>query len=64
MFDIIVVDYSLPKKNGADVAKEILALNPEQKVLIATAYSRQQINKDLDFEQKKLRIIQSSRIDS
>jgi hypothetical protein len=35
-----------------------MLLNQVQKVLIVTAYSRLQIDKDLNFEQKNLRIIQ------
>ena len=36
-FDAVVLDYKMPKLNGIQVAKEIIRLNPEQRVLLATA---------------------------
>ena len=36
-FDAVVLDYKMPKLNGIQVAKEIIRLNAEQRVLIATA---------------------------
>jgi two-component system cell cycle response regulator CpdR len=58
IFDIVVLDYRIPKKNGGEVAKEILAMNPYQKILIATAYSRKVVNQSgLKFEEKNLRLV-------
>ena len=37
-FDAVVLDYSMPKMNGLDAAKEILAINPSQKIIFASAY--------------------------
>jgi len=37
-FDIVILDYQLPKKNGMDVAKIILDKNPKQRILFASAY--------------------------
>ena len=37
-FDIVVLDYQLPGKNGMDVAKEILQNCPDQRILFASAY--------------------------
>ncbi|MEM3063874.1 MAG: response regulator [Candidatus Nitrosotenuis sp.] len=37
-FDAVVLDYSMPKMNGLDAAKEILALNPSQRIIFASAY--------------------------
>ena len=37
-FDIIILDYQLPKKNGIQVAKEILKSNPKQRIIFASAY--------------------------
>jgi DNA-binding response OmpR family regulator len=56
-FDLVLLDYMIPKKNGGEVAKEILAINPNQKILIATAYLAEVLNRNgLKFE-KNLRII-------
>ncbi|MGH9909659.1 MAG: response regulator [Nitrososphaerales archaeon] len=37
-FDAVVVDYRMPKKDGMEVAMEILALNPHQRLIFASAY--------------------------
>jgi len=38
-FDMVVLDYRMPIKNGVEAAKEILVLCPDQKLLMVTAYS-------------------------
>lgn len=37
-FDIVLLDYKMPNENGLEVAREILALNPEQRVIFVSAY--------------------------
>jgi CheY-like chemotaxis protein len=37
-YDVIILDYSMPKKTGFDVAKEIFSTNPNQKILIITSF--------------------------
>ena len=37
-FDVVILDYKMPKKNGLDVAKEILSLNPSQRIIFASGY--------------------------
>ena len=37
-FDVVVLDYQMPKKNGLDTAKEILSLNQKQRIIFASAY--------------------------
>jgi len=37
-FDVVILDYKMPKKNGLDAAKEILSLNPSQRIIFASAY--------------------------
>ena len=38
-FDLVLLDYRMPKKNGSEVANEILTLCPTQKLMMVTAYS-------------------------
>lgn len=37
-FDAVILDYQMPGKNGIDVAKEILAINPHQRIIFASGY--------------------------
>lgn len=37
-FDAVVLDYRMPKKDGMEVAKEILELCPNQRIIFASAY--------------------------
>jgi CheY-like chemotaxis protein len=39
-FDVIILDYKMPKMNGLEVAKEIFAVNPHQRIIFASAYLR------------------------
>lgn len=38
-FDVVVLDQSMPKKSGTDVATEILSVRPNQKIIFASAYA-------------------------
>jgi CheY-like chemotaxis protein len=37
-YDIVIIDYRIPKIDGAQVAMEILSFNPRQRIVFATAY--------------------------
>jgi DNA-binding response OmpR family regulator len=37
-FDVVVLDYRMPKKDGMEVAEEILALNAQQRIIFASAF--------------------------
>jgi CheY-like chemotaxis protein len=36
-FDAVILDYKMPKINGMEVAKEILAVNSHQRIIFASA---------------------------
>ena len=40
-FDVVVLDYRMPKKDGLEVAKEILALNASQRIIFASAFVKE-----------------------
>ena len=37
-FDAVVLDYKMPGKDGMETAKDILDLNPDQRIIFASAY--------------------------
>ena len=40
-FDLVILDYRMPKKDGLQVAQQILAMAPKQRIIIASAYSHE-----------------------
>ena len=40
-FNLVILDYRMPEKNGIEVAKEIMAICPDQELLMVTAYKGQ-----------------------
>ena len=38
-FDVIILDFMMPEVNGAELAKEIIKIQPNQRIVFATAYS-------------------------
>ncbi len=37
-FDVVLLDYRMPKKDGMEVAREILTLVPKQRIIFVSAY--------------------------
>lgn len=40
-FDVVILDYRMPEMNGFEAAKVILKLVPDQRIIFASAYSRE-----------------------
>jgi CheY-like chemotaxis protein len=62
-FDAVVLDYRMPRKDGMEVAKEILELNPDQRVIFASAYvkdtlvdSVKQLRRAVELMQKPFKL--------
>jgi CheY-like chemotaxis protein len=58
-FDAVILDYRMPKINGMQVAKEILAVNSHQRIIFASAYVKEtlmdaihQLNRIVELVQK------------
>lgn len=52
-FDLVMLDHRMPKKNGAEVAIELLTLCPTQRLLMVTVYAGH-----LDLQVEKLKKMQ------
>ena len=50
-YDVVILDYSMPGMNGMEVAKEILNVNPHQRIIFASAY----VKETLEHSVKELR---------
>ncbi len=43
-FDTVILDYKLPDRNGFEIAREILAINPHQRIIFISAYVRETLS--------------------
>ena len=43
-FDAVILDYMMPRKDGMQVAEEILAMSPKQRIIFASVYVEQTLN--------------------
>jgi CheY-like chemotaxis protein len=57
-FDAVVLDYRMPKKDGMEVAKEILAIEPKQRILFASAYVLETLVDSVKTLQQVVELIQ------
>jgi two-component system, chemotaxis family, chemotaxis protein CheY len=46
-YDAIVLDYRMPKKDGLQVAREILESNPSQRIIFASAYVKETLKESV-----------------
>ncbi len=60
-FDVVVLDHRMPRKTGMEAAKEILAINPRQRIVFVSAYlgetvvdAAKDLNRQLQVMQKPL----------
>ena len=57
-FDIVVLDYKMPKKDGMEVAKEILDMNPDQRIIFVSAYVRETLEDSVKQLKRVVELIQ------
>lgn len=58
-FDVLILDYKMADMDGLEIAKEVLAVNPHQRIIFASAYVKQtlldsvkQLNQPVELLQK------------
>jgi CheY-like chemotaxis protein len=57
-FDIVILDYRIPQINGLEVAKEILSINPHQRIIFASAYIKNDLEKSIKCLKHVVELIQ------
>jgi DNA-binding response OmpR family regulator len=57
-FDAVILDYRMPKKDGMEVAKEIFAIEPKQRILFASAYVLETLVDSVKVLQQVVELIQ------
>jgi CheY-like chemotaxis protein len=57
-FDVVVLDYKMPGKNGMEGAKEILAINPDQRIIFASAYVKETLENSVKELRRVVELLQ------
>jgi len=58
-FDVVILDIRMPKKDGLEAGKEIIDLNPSQRIIFCSAYVKEDfVDLIKDFGAKVLGVLQ------
>ena len=57
-FDLVLLDHDMPRKTGADTAREILEYRPSQRLIFLSAYGQGIMQKLQDLKDETIQIIQ------
>ena len=57
-FDVVILDQSMPIKTGREVAEVILKINPNQRIVFASAYNVAKENESLEDLEEKFEFLQ------
>ncbi len=57
-FDVVVLDYQLPEKNGMEIGAEILARCPKQRILFASAYVEDTLRESIKTLKQVVELLQ------
>jgi CheY-like chemotaxis protein len=57
-FDVVVLDYKMPKKDGMEVAKSILKVTPRQRIIFASAFVKDTLMESVKKLDRVVELIQ------
>ncbi|MEW5839548.1 response regulator [Nitrososphaera sp.] len=57
-FDVVVLDYRMPKMDGLEAARQILAMNPQQRIIFASAFVRETLRDSVKQLDQVVELIQ------
>ncbi len=57
-FDVVILDYKMPKKDGMQVAKDILDMNPNQRIIFASAYVKETLEDSVKQLKRVVELLQ------
>ena len=57
LFDVVILDYMMPGKNGLQSAQVILSINPHQRIIFASAYLEGTISESIKQLGKVIEVI-------
>jgi CheY-like chemotaxis protein len=57
-FDTVVLDYKIPSIDGFEVARKIMSINSHQRIILASAYSKDIFEDAAEFFNLQIEIIQ------
>lgn len=57
-FDVLVLDYRMPGKDGMQVAREVLALSPRQRIIFASAFVKETLEESVNELGRVIELLQ------
>jgi CheY-like chemotaxis protein len=57
-FDVLILDHRMPRKDGMEVAKEVLYLNPQQRIIFASAYVKETLEDSIKQLKQVVELLQ------